>query len=592
MSVRCTIIRFFSIVAGSGILLAACGPVEPREHQLVLTSGHVYSLSWSNPGIDGHPAEDAPFENGIWYPDAEAIYIAGDRIIYVGTNEGALAQAGPSAEVVNLAGAVVIPGAVESHGHIHELGEHFEQLDLTLIATKKAVIELVAERVREVPPGEWIIGWGWDEGAWADNLPNWSALNRKTPDNPVVLKGRRGFGAWANRLAFAEAGIDERSSSPYGGEFVRDEANRLTGILLNNAVDVLYDAIPEPTLEKRIRILSYGLDKLAASGYVSVYHAGVRSDYMPAYRELSRTSTLPIRVHLMLAAVKDNQALLDEHRESGPTRNAEDFLQIRGVKAYYDGSLGSRGARLLEDYSDLPGHRGIGAEEYGFDETLVERMMLAGFQVGIHAIGDEANRAVLDFYEDVFERHPQTRMLRHRIEHAQVVHADDFPRFGELGIVASMQPGHAIEDSPWAENRLGQSRIVGAYAWRTLLKSGATIIFNSDYSGTDHSLFYGLYAAISRSNREGRPAVGWYPEQRLTPEEALRAYTSWPAFAAGIEDMTGTIEPGKWADLTVLSVDPLNVVLPGQDGIGIPVRELLDGRIEMTIVGGNFAFRR
>ena len=273
-------------------------------------------------------------------------------------------------------------------------------------------------------------------------MPNWDLLNERIPNHPVVLKGRRGFGAWGNKRAFAEVGITEDSANPDGGEYVRKNG-RLTGVVLNNAVDSFYGKIPAPTLEQRKRILLYGLEMLARNGFVNAHHAGVKSDYLPAYEALAEEGELPIRVEVMLAAVEDNRDLINDWIQRGPTRDEAAMLQVRGIKAYYDGSLGSRGARMLEDYSDLPGHRGVSGTEYGFDEDLVARSMQAGFQVGIHAIGDEGNRHVLDFYESVFSEHPETKENHHRIEHAQVVAPSDIPRFGTLGITASMEPGHA-----------------------------------------------------------------------------------------------------------------------------------------------------
>lgn len=254
-------------------------------------------------------------------------------------------------------------------------------------------------------------------------------------------------------------------------------------------------------------------------------------------------------------------------------------MQIRSVKAYYDASLGSRGAKMIGGYSDMPGQSGEFGVAYGFIADLVARSMNAGFQAVIHAIGDGGNRDVLDFYERVLAEHPEARALRHRIEHAQVVHAEDFARFAELNLVASMQPPHAVEDAPWAEDRVGPERILGAYAWRTMRRNGVPLIFNSDLSGSDFDIFYGLHSAVTRSDRNLRPAGGWYPEQRMTPEEALRGYTVWPAYASSREDLTGTIEPGKWGDLTVLSIDPLNV------GTRDP-HALLEGEVLMTIVAG------
>ncbi len=562
------------------VTFSACDDQETASH--ILTNANIYTFAWDEPDGNGNPAANAPISNGVWQPDADAIAISGDKVLFVGTDKEALRFSGPSTQIIDLEGATVLPGVIESHGHVHELGEHHEQLDLTTFDTPEAIVDYVVSSAANVPEGEWIIGWGWDEGAWADNLPDWDLLNQQLPNRPVVLKGRRGFGAWANRTAFTEAGITDQTVNPAGGEFVRRNG-QLTGIALNNAVDAFYSLIPSPSLDQRKRILAYGLDQLARSGFVSAHHAGVKSDYLPAYEALADENELPIRVEIMLAAVEDNSDLIDAWINRGPTDDPSALLQVRGVKAYYDGSLGSRGARMLDDYSDLPGHRGVSGTEYGFDEALVEETMLAGFQVGIHAIGDEGNRHVLDFYERVFTSHPQTKENKHRIEHAQIVALEDIPRFGELGVVASMEPGHAVEDSPWAEERVGPERVKGAYAWRSLRKAGATLLFNADYSGTDYSFFYGLYASTTRQQRDGSPVGGWYPEQRVTMEEAIRAYTTWPASASGIEEFAGSIEPGKWADLTIIDIDPMQVSIAD-------AASLLEGEVVMTFVRGVAVF--
>jgi predicted amidohydrolase YtcJ len=266
--------------------------------------------------------------------------------------------------------------------------------------------------------------------------------------------------------------------------------------------------------------------------------------------------------------------------ERGPTRDPAEKFQVRGVKAYFDASLGSRGAKLIEEYSDMPGHSGVSGSDYGFPEDVVTAAIGAGFQVGVHAIGDAGNREVLDFYERVAEMNPDSRSLLHRVEHAQIVHPDDFARFGELNLVASMEPCHAVEDSPWAEERVGPERIKGGYAWRTLRRNGAKLIFNSDLSGTDFDIFYGLHCAVTRSDKNGQPAGGWYIAEAVSIEEAVRAWTSWPAESSQRQDLTGTLEVGKLADITVLSIDVFNV---GQSD----PHNLLDGQALMTIVGGD-----
>jgi len=562
--------------------LAACGE---SDADLILTNAKVYTLSWSEPDLEGQPAADAPYGEGNWTPDAEAVALKDGLILAVGSAEEIDAYSGSATEVRDLAGATVIPGLVESHGHYEELGELAEEVDLVGVTTEDEMVARVMARAENAPEGEWIVGAGWDEGEWANHLPTNSRLNELWPNRPVVLKGLRGFGVLGNTAALDAAGIDRDTPAPSGGEIVKDASGEPTGVLLNRAVPLLRGAIPERTLEQRKRVILYGLNAILEAGYVAGHHAGVYSDYMPAYLALAEEDALPVRVETMLATREPNRVVVEEWIERGPTKNPTDRLQVRSIKGYYDASLGSRGAKMIDGYSDMPGEHGLAGAEYGFLEDLVVRSIAAGFQAGLHAIGDGGNHDILDLYERVFAEYPEARGLRHRVEHAQIVHPDDFARFGELGLVASMQPAHAVEDSPWAEDRVGPERVLGAYAWRTMRQNGVPLLFNSDLSGTDFDIFYGLHSAITRTDKNLEPAGGWYPAQSLTPEEALRGYTVWAAYASSREDFTGTIEPGKWADLTVLSIDPLDV------GTRDPHR-LLQGEILMTIVEGEITFSR
>ena len=548
--------------------------------ELILHNAHVYTLAWSDPDPDGVPAADAPWSDAGWVADASAVAVQNGRIVAAGSDEAILTLAESGTRVVDLEGAYVVPGLVESHGHLHEIGEKAEEINLVGVITEDDMRERLAEAARERPAGEWILGSGWDEGEWADQLPDRGFLDELFPENPVVLKGLRGFGTLGNALALQAAGLSASTQDPVGGTVVRRADGSLSGVLLNNATDMLNDAIPARSLLRRMRILEYGMDQLLAAGYVSTHHAGVRTDYLPAYIALADSGVLPMRVEAMLSVGVVEAPNGAEWQRRGPTRDPEAMLQIRSVKAYYDGSLGSRGAKLIEDYADAPGERGVSGAEYGFAPDSVEAYIAAGYRAGIHAIGDAGNRDVLDFYEAVFARHPEAQAVRHRVEHAQVVHHDDWARFGELKLTASMEPGHAVEDSPWAGDRLGPDRVRGAYAWRSLRRSGALLIFNSDFTGTDWSVYYGLYAAQTRQQKDGTPEGGWYPDEAMTAEEALRAYTVWPARAALQEDRTGTIGEGKWADLTVLSLDPLNTA----------ARDLLGGGVLMTIVNGEIRY--
>ncbi|MDH3644358.1 MAG: amidohydrolase family protein, partial [Gammaproteobacteria bacterium] len=353
------------------------------------------------------------------------------------------------------------------------------------------------------------------------------------------------------------------------------------GLLLNRAVPLLEGAIPPPTHDQlKVQVLA-ALRQMAADGYVTVHDAGLNSREMAVLEELEAAGELPIRVYAMLS-IRDEE-LMARWLARGPDEDADSFLVTRSIKGFYDGALGSRGARLLDDYTDQTGHRGISGNQYGFDQSLASNLLQAGFQLGIHAIGDAGNRETLDFFETERHRLPQSRELRHRIEHAQVLHPADIPRFAELDVIASMEPPHAVEDMTWAEDRLGSERIKGAYAWRRLRASGARLTFNADNPGSDHDFFYGLHAAVTRRDKSQQPANGWYSDQALNADEAIRAYTSWAAFAAFREARTGTLEPGRWADLTVMDIDPLALAEtdPGA---------LLDGTIIATVVAGNVIY--
>lgn len=548
-----------------------------RPADLVLTNAKIYTMSWQEPDTDGNPADAAPYDaEAGWSHDADALAIRDGEIVYVGSTSGAERRTGKRTRTIDLNGATVLPGLIESHAHAVELGESLSQVDLTDADTEEEAVARIAARAATVPAGTWILAHGWDEGAWADRYPTMEHLDKAVPDHPVLAGGLHGFAVWGNRRAFDAAGIDRDTPTPSGGDIVRNADGEPTGVLTNRATKMLRDAVPPPSIEERERHILAGLEELARSGYVAVHEAGVSGETLAALQRLEERGALPIHVYAMLSAREP--ALMDAWMAKGPTPPLpKSRLSIRSVKAYYDGALGSRGARLLADYADRPGHRGVAGSEYEFDAERVRGMMAAGFQVGIHAIGDAGNREVLDFIESVYAEHPDARSGRHRIEHAQVLHPADIDRFGPLGLIASMQPPHAMEDKAWAAERLGPDRLKGAYAWRSLRRAGARLAFNSDLPGSDHDVFYGLHSAIVRRDREGLPEGGWFPEQRMTVEEAVRAYTGWGAYAAFEETRCGIVAKGYRADLTILSIDPFKT---GD-------ARLLEGAVVMTIVEGD-----
>lgn len=569
------------------LLVAACTSESERQLEeqgadLILTNGRVYTLRWDEPAADGTLAENAPNEGG-WRPDADAVAIKGGDIVYVGSTREALEMRGDKTRVVDLAGATVLPGLVDSHTHVFGLGAALERVDLVDVETEEEAVRRVVERAKTTPKGEWIVGRGWDEGAWANRYPDKALLSQSVPDHPVFLGSLHGFAGWANQMALDAAGITSATEVPVGGEIHLGDDGEPNGIFLNRAVPLMRNAIPAASPEAlQARVLT-GLNQMAEDGYTAVHDAGLDTAMMAALETLEAQGKLPIRVYGMLS-LRDED-LMHRWIEKGPDTDSDSMLVTRTVKAYYDGALGSRGARLLYDYADQPGHQGISGEGYGFNEELMAQAMRKGFQVAIHAIGDAGNREALDILERVFREDPATRDLRHRIEHAQVISPEDLPRLGQLGIIASMEPPHAVEDKTWAEERLGPERVLGAYAWRSLREASARLTFNSDNPGSDHNIFYGLHAAITRQDKNSQPEGGWYAHESMNADEAVRGYTNWSAYASFREDETGIIDEGRWADITVMDVDPF--VLADQ----VPA-DMLQGRILMTIVDGKVVYER
>lgn len=566
-----------SLAIGAAFLAACSRSSQVSPADTLLVNGRVYTFAWDEPAVDGTPAAGAPHGPDGWRPDAEALAVSGGRIVFVGTSKDAEAYRGPSTRVIDLAGATAIPGLVDSHAHIFELGQMETYLDLTGVATEAEAVDRVVAFAATVPKGEWIVGRGWDEGAWATRYPTMVLLSERVPDHPVVLASLHGFAVWGNRLAFEKAKITRATTAPTGGIILKDARGEPTGTLLNRATPLLQGAIPAPTPEQARAWVLAGLRRMARDGYVAIHEAGADARMMQALESLRADGQLPVRVYAMLSAREPD--LCRAWVARGPLVDPEGMLTVRSVKAYYDGSLGSRGARLLDDYADQQGHRGVSGGGYGFDRAIVAEMMKAGFQVGIHAIGDAGNRETLEFIQAVEGEKSEVRANRNRIEHAQVVHPDDFARFRSLEVIASMEPPHAVEDKAWAEDRLGAERVKGAYAWRTFRQNGVRLIFNSDLTGSDHNIFYGLHSAITRRDKSLQPSGGWYPEQRMTPEEAARGYSTWAAFASFTEKDTGILAAGRWADITVMDIDPLVVGAERPD-------DLLTGNIRLTMVGG------
>jgi predicted amidohydrolase YtcJ len=510
--------------------------------------------------------------------EAHAFAVDQGKIVAVGSDQEMRARFA-GAEEVDLQGQTVMPGIVESHGHLLNLGLAQLELNIAGVATPAEVAQKVKERAAQTPPGEWIIGWGWDEGAWAASYPTNEQLNQAAPHHPVWLKGLHGFAGWANAPALEIARITKDTPDPANGRIIKDaRTGAPTGILTNQAQALLTRHIPPPAPAQMQQALLQAQEECLKHGLTTVHDARVSAASLAALRTLAVKGQLKIRVYAMLDGT--DKELLEDFFRRGPELDPAHWLVVRSIKVFADGALGSRGAALFEPYSDRPDTRGVITTPTAELTELTARALTAGFQIATHAIGDRGNRDTLDAYEAALKRVPAARDPRLRIEHAQVVALGDIPRFAQLKIVNSMQPPHCTSDLPWAEARIGPERIKGAYAWRRFLDAGVRVALNSDFPGETLNPFAGMYAAETRQTPGGQPAGGWYPAQRLTRQEVLRAYTIESAYAGFEEGIKGQIAPEMLADFTVLS-----------DNIAtIPARALLTLRVERTYVGGKLMF--
>jgi predicted amidohydrolase YtcJ len=537
------------------LLVAAGATAAEKPADLVLTGGSVITLD---------PAR----------PRATAVAVREGRIVAVGGEADVQPFRGPQTRVVALAGGGVVPGLADAHVHVEGIGQAAESLDLVGAASLQEALDRVAKGARALPPGEWLIGRGWDQNDWPEKrFPTAAELDRAAADRPVLLERVDGHASWANTRALTLAGITSTTPDPPGGRILRDPSGAPAGVLVDAAQVLAESKVPEPSRAVRKRRLAKGLAAAAAVGLTSVHDAGVTIDTIPIYKELLAEDALPVRVHVMLRGpgefLEKGAALLPEHG-LGDGR-----LNIHAIKVVADGALGSRGAWLLEPYTDEPGTRGLNTVDAAAFERLLGEAVRRGFQVATHAIGDAANRFVLDAYERAFAGRDGAA-LRFRVEHAQVLAAPDVPRFKRLGVLPSMQPTHCTSDMYWAGDRIGPERVKGAYLWYTFLDAGVRVPAGSDAPVERIDVLPGLQAAVTRQDAKGWPSGGWQPQERVSLEQALRMFTQDAAFAAFDEKDRGTIAVGMRADLTVVGAD-LEKVAPGALA-AVPVR--------MTIVGG------
>jgi predicted amidohydrolase YtcJ len=511
-------------------------------------------------------------------PVVEAMAIKGEVIDTVGDTL-TLKAAYPDADIIDLAGKTVMPGIIESHGHLLSLGHSLLELNLKGAESPEEVLAQVSDRTSEFSAGEWIMGWGWDDGAWAKEYPTNTDLNKITTQHPVCLRGLHGFAGWYNDRALEIAGINAATPDPPGGEILKHATTgKPTGILLNEAQALASKHIPQMTFTHCERALKRAIDECLKNGLTSLHEARTTSLMLEALRSLADKGELKSRIYAMVDL--PDKRLVEYFLKNGPEIRNDRMLSVRCVKVFIDGALGSRGALMMAPYSDAPSETGVmtTSEEELYRVTV--RSLEAGLQVAVHAIGDLANRLTLRAFRRAIQAVPHAGDHRLRIEHAQVTALEDIPQFAELKLVVSMSPPHATSDMSWVETRIGSQRAKGAYAWRSFWDSGVHLTFNSDYPGEELNPFFGMYCAETRRTADGFPDGGWYPEQCLTREESLKAYTVEAAYSGFEETIKGRIAPGMLADFIVISDDVRTV----------KVEQLLSIKVLQTWVGGRLVY--
>jgi hypothetical protein len=586
--------------AALGLAFAAAPSIAQAPADLVLRGGKVVTM------------DDAR-------PQAQALAIRGSEIAAVGSDVEIVRFISPSTRVVELGGRLAVPGFIEGHGHFMGLGDALTVLDLTSARSWDDIVAQVAASARSATPGQWIRGRGWHQEKWSappqpavEGNPVHAALSAASPENPVLLTHASGHAAFANARALALAGLDRSSKDPPGGELVRDAAGELTGLLRESAQGLVAAALgrarstrsPEEIDRELRRQVRLAGEEALRHGVTSFQDAGSSFATIDFFSRLEREGALPVRLYVMVRPPVRGEVADDDDAGAGggtsPTlqrqntteeldrllpryrsiAEGDDYLAVRAIKRQIDGALGSHGAWLLEPYADLPRSSGLVLEPVEEIRRYAELAVRHGYQLAVHAIGDRANRAVLDVYEQVFARNGNPPDLRWRIEHAQHLDPADVPRFARLGVIASMQGIHCTSDAPWVLKRLGAQRAEsGAYLWRSLLATGAVISNGTDVPVESIDPLRSFFASVTRRTVDGDV---FYPAQRMTRDEALRSYTLAAAHAAFEDERKGSLAPGKLADVVVLSRDILSV----------PDEEILDARVDLTILGGKVRYER
>jgi predicted amidohydrolase YtcJ len=501
------------------------------------------------------------------------------RIVAVGSEAETAARL-PKAQHLDVQGKTLLPGLIDAHGHVFELGEITSSVELFSPATLNGALKAVADFSKSHPKNAWVIGFGWNQEIWKlGRFPTAAELDTVVADRPALLHRVDGHAIWVNTKALEMAGVSRDTPDPKGGKIERDASGKPTGVLVDAAMDLVHKVVPLPTPSDARGMLDNALAALSKVGLTSVHDAGIKVVQDDLYRDYADHGKLTTRVYAMIG---DTTADFDELSKEGPLKSyANDVYALAAVKLYSDGALGSRGAALLSPYSDMPSTSGLLFYPNAEMLAKMNKAMKAGYQVNVHAIGDAGNRQILDAYAQLIPKYNNVE-LRHRIEHAQVVALEDIPRFKALGIIPSMQPTHATSDQNMAEQRVGHERIKGAYAWRTFLDQGARIACGSDFPVESPNPFEGLHAAVTRQNNAGVPVGGWYKNQAMTLTEAFRCFTLDAAYAAHQENVIGSLEPGKWADF----------ILIDRDLFKVPAEQIGKTQVLQTWMGGKRVYKK
>ncbi|UCC40209.1 MAG: amidohydrolase [Candidatus Aminicenantes bacterium] len=567
--------KFFLLILSFSIIVLciSCGKkVEPAD--LVLKNGKIVTVNDEK-------------------PEAQALAVRGDTIVAVGSNEEIEAYITQTTKVIDLEGKLAIPGFTDAHVHFTGIGQAKLGLDLMHVKNWDEVVAMVKDAVEKAQPGEWITGRGWHQEKWdktpepnVHGLPLHHSISKVSPDNPVLLRHASGHSSFANAKAMEMGEVTSKTLDPSGGEIVKDSKGNPIGIFRETAQRLIRRAFshyvdnrpPEENEAERRKVVDLAIKECVSKGLTSLHDAGSSFETIDLFKEFAQEGKLGIRLYVMIRT--DNEELEKRVSNYKIMGIGENHLTVHSIKRSIDGALGPHGAWLLEPYKSLPASVGLNTSPLDVVKETARIAIENGFQLCVHAIGDRANQETLNIFEEAFKAHPEKKGLRWRIEHSQHLHPNDIPRFGQLGVIASMQGIHCTSDGPWVLKRLGEKRAEeGAYVWQKLMRSGAIICNGTDAPVEDVDPLASFYATVSRRMKDG---TVFYPDQRMSREEALRSYTLNCAYAAFQEDILGSLEPGKLADITVLS----------KDIITIPEDEILSTEVLYTIVGGKVLYQK